>query len=126
VSQVLEPQPTATLRRAQLPTVVTLDHAFAGPNKVEPTALARVLAEFGPAPNPGAPPLIASLLSLRFAGVLDHSWRRRKERATRGSEPQATPFASAVCLTLDKWGSENPFRIINAGKGISEIPERLK
>jgi hypothetical protein len=79
---------------SQLSIVVTADYPFAAPSKVEPTALARVLAEFGLAPNPGAPPLIASLLSLRFAGVLDHSWRRRKESAGRLRETPGTESAS--------------------------------
>jgi formylmethanofuran dehydrogenase subunit A len=41
---------------SQLLIIVTVDYPFTGPIKVEPTALARVLAEFGPEPNPGAPP----------------------------------------------------------------------
>jgi hypothetical protein len=41
---------------SQLLIIVTVDYPFTGPIKVEPSALARVLAEFGTAPNPGAPP----------------------------------------------------------------------
>jgi Protein of unknown function (DUF4239) len=39
---------------SELLIIVAVDYPFTGPIKVEPTALARVLAEFGPAPASGA------------------------------------------------------------------------